>query len=44
MKPFGTKLSRTEEKNLVKNLDTSGLADTGAQTNSAGVSLLKKLN
>merc|ERR1712239_121523 len=44
MKPFGTKLSRAEEKNLVKDLDTSGLADSGAQTNSAGVSLLKKLN
>ena len=44
MKPFGTKLSRAEERNLVKDLDTSGLADTGAQTNSAGVSLLKKLN
>merc|ERR1712082_8307 len=44
MKPWGTKLSRAEEKNLVKDLDTNGLADTGAQTNSAGVSLLKKLN
>ena len=44
MKPWGVKLSKSEEKKLVKDLMTRGLADTGAQTNSCGVSLLEKLN
>ena len=44
MKPFGSKLTKGEDKKLVKDLLCSGLAGTGAQTNSAGVSLLEKLN
>ena len=44
MKPFERKLTKGEDKKLVKDLLCSGLADAGTQTNSAGVSLLEKLN
>ena len=41
---FGSHLTRAEEKKLVKDLHTRELAETGAQTNLAGISLLHKLN
>ena len=43
MKGWGTHLTREEVKNLNMDVVTGGLADTGAQTNSAGLSLLRKL-
>ena len=43
MKSWGTHLTREGVKNLNMDVVTGGLADTGAQTNSAGVSLLRKL-
>ena len=44
MKKFGCVLTKAEERQLTDELPVAGLADTAAQTNSAGVYLLKKLN
>ena len=37
-------LTKGEEVRLTQELSTTGLADTGVQTNLAGLSLLRKLN